>query len=306
METMTWNGMLRRGAPGLGLVLACLCLVACKSVGAPRSWQASTDHGQVSSANASAVTACAAARAAAGNPDKAIDCANALATAYDDTALMLADKRQKFRHGEITLSILSLGLAGFEAHVDTLKGAGLIAGGTTAFKGAQQFAERIAAMDEGSQRYLCVVEKARKAQAARVRQASFIAQLQGLTQQGANASLFASPALAFTGGDAKEPDERLYDAVLDAVRRIESAAMRRYRFSEDTRSPNEAISDAIEKAIALGKSEEAGQAGTQQLFNSLNAKTETDAAALRALAGAMEEQTAFDKAVIEVSACPAL
>ncbi len=280
------------------LVLTTLLLSGCRSIPLPKSQSAPV-------ANSDAV--CALAHNTQSNADQTIDCARAMSYSLEYTANKLADQRQHFRHGEIAISALSLGLAGFEADVDTLKATGLALGTTSAFQGSRQYTNRISAAVDGSRRMLCIVENGRKAQEAQRKVDGLSQRIQVRTTSALSRMKVKSAALSteqktlVSMFSTDSYDKRLRDAVLDAIAQVESAADRKYRYSEATESAGDVISKSIKDAIALGASKESVE---KEVLRS--ALVGRDAVLADLARAAAEGKTDFEAAVIELSTCKSI
>lgn len=214
---------------------------------------------------------------------KAIRCADTLSGEYLITADQVANRRQNFRYAEIALGALTLGLAGFEAHGDTLKAAGLATGAVTVLHSSQQYAERISALQSASTRLRCVVDNGRPAQFSN----------EGLARTRATfTSLFAI--------DTSDNKKRLLSILIDTISSIERSAQAEYRFRETEHSTTSIISQAIDDAIKLGKELESKQAVALTEARNLNDEHRNQ---LRAV---LDQISAFEQSLVKLAACAAI
>lgn len=271
--------------------LACLLVAAlgfslsgCTTVQVPKSYSSDSTQDQTSAA-----AVCSAARLfeiANDSSDTAVNravrCADTLAGEYVVAADEVAANRQKYRYAEITLSTLTLGLAGFEAHNDTLKAAGLATGATTVANSSQQFAKRVSALQKASTRLRCVVDNARSAQMAESRLTGIRLSILHLTRSSSMLSGNGNPS-------------RLLSTIIDTIGAIEQSAQAEFRFSEHADAPSDTISKAISDAIELGEKIESERAET------LRFDPEDGRRAI--LLNGLNETSKFEESLIKLAAC---
>jgi hypothetical protein len=285
------------------LWLATALLSACTTIPPPRSHalQVTDKYGNPAW---DSLTECQAARTPGSSADQAVSCASSMAYHYQAVAELTADRSQKYRYGEVALAALSLGLAGFEADIDTLKATGLLAGTAMSIKGTQQLPNRISALQTASDRMQCIVENAGVAKGLMDSVDQLVAttsvQIAALTQR--HRSL-RQPGLAtqtIASLSANNADDRIRSAVLETVTQVEVKATRALTFKEMADSPATDISKAVKDAVSLGESTQTTKRMVQDLPEFGRGSPATDTVMLL-----IDRTKEFEQALIKLRACPA-
>lgn len=299
----------------LALIVVAGVLTGCQTISPHRSFSVARD----AESAAVVVTDCSSVRAA--DVEQALRCAGAMEREYVTTGDAVASQQKKYRYGEIALGTITLGLATFEANIDTLKAIGLASGATEATKSSQQYTARLTALDEGSRRFRCVHEKGTKAHDLSAEATSTLQKLNRLLAGE------APPALAPNGTDAEKSaaasahaavtakraqalhfltqaaalptSNRLRDAIMDAIRAVEVKAIRALRFEANPADDIATLKKAIEDAVKLGKEKAAEEEAVHEETKEQNAAVRLNAELL------LDTTSAYDQALIELAACPA-
>ncbi|MGH8051999.1 MAG: hypothetical protein ACREPB_15165 [Arenimonas sp.] len=244
--------------------------------------------------------------------DKSLNCAGALEREYTTVADVLADKQQRFKYGEILLTSLGLGLASFEANIDTFKATGLLVGSTEAFKLSQQYPEKIVTLDAAAARFRCVTEKGHASSNAKTEAKSILQRLVGLSQEPAFVAKFGAytasshtntfGALFTDTAHAASDDSKLAQAILDAATAVELRAIRELRSNPDTAAMLAAIKKAIDDALKLGEKKKAQETLVDR--SGLGASSDIKEIEFHsALERLIQVQADDDQALIELAAC---
>lgn len=295
------------------LALACLSS-SCSTLRPARSFDTYSDSQYSKSSAVGTINVCTQARDAL-TVEKALNCAGALEREYTTVSDVLADKQQRFKYGEILLASLGLGLATFEANIDTFKATGLLAGSTEAFKLSQQYPGKIITLDAAATRFRCVMEKGRASSGAKEEAKIVLQRLVGLSQEQAFITKFGVYSASsntntfsalFTGTTrATSDDSKLAQAILDATTAVELRAIRELRSSPDTAAMIAAMKKAIEDALKLGEKKKAQEALVDR--SGLGASSEMKEIEFHsALQRLIQIQADDDQALIELAACASI